>query len=161
MWRSVLWLVLAGLVVLVAAAGFIRLAPDDPRVWHVDPLEAPRTGRPNAWRVAPPGALVQIDAAAPVYALGASDLAQAFDARVQEEPRTTRLAGRPSGLWATYIVRSRHLRFPDYVSVRFLDLADGASTLAIYSRARYGRSDLGVNRARVENWLAALRAFER
>jgi uncharacterized protein (DUF1499 family) len=51
--------------------------------------------------------------------------------------------------------------FPDYVSVRFLDLGDGETGVAVYSRARYGQSDLGVNRARVENWLAALEPYAR
>ena len=31
-----------------------------------------------------------------------------------------------------------------------------ASTLVLYSRSVYGHSDLGVNRARVTAWLAAL-----
>ena len=35
---------------------------------------------------------------------------------------------------------------------------NGQSTLSIYSRSIYGLNDLGVNRARVETWLAALRA---
>jgi uncharacterized protein (DUF1499 family) len=36
--------------------------------------------------------------------------------------------------------------------------AGEGSTLAIYSRSLIGRSDLGVNRARVTRWLAALEA---
>ncbi|MGB0506090.1 MAG: DUF1499 domain-containing protein [Pikeienuella sp.] len=34
--------------------------------------------------------------------------------------------------------------------------ADGGSQLIIYARARYGRKDFGVNRARVLNWLKRL-----
>jgi uncharacterized protein (DUF1499 family) len=32
----------------------------------------------------------------------------------------------------------------------------GRSTLAIYSRSLVGRKDFGVNRARIQRWLAAL-----
>jgi uncharacterized protein (DUF1499 family) len=56
----------------------------------------------------------------------------------------------------TYVQRSRFWGFPDYVSVRAVDLGDGSSALAIFSRSRYGASDLGVNRARVDAWLARL-----
>jgi uncharacterized protein (DUF1499 family) len=33
---------------------------------------------------------------------------------------------------------------------------DGQATLAIYSRSLIGHGDFGVNRARIERWLAAL-----
>jgi uncharacterized protein (DUF1499 family) len=86
----------------------------------------------------------------------AADLAAAFDRIALSAPRTTRLAGSPGDLWTTYVQRSRLWRFPDYISVRAIDLGDGMSALAIYSRSRYGASDLGVNRARVEEWMARL-----
>jgi uncharacterized protein (DUF1499 family) len=72
------------------------------------------------------------------------------------EPLVQRLAGGPGEDWTTYVLRSRVFGFPDYASVRVLDGAAGTSSLAIFARARFGRSDLGVNRARVEKWLAAL-----
>jgi uncharacterized protein (DUF1499 family) len=33
---------------------------------------------------------------------------------------------------------------------------EGGAGLIIWSRARYGRGDFGVNRARVDAWLTAL-----
>ena len=51
--------------------------------------------------------------------------------------------------------RSRFIGFPDYVTVKAVALERGAA-LIVYSRSRYGRSDFGVNRTRVEAWLAAL-----
>ena len=47
-------------------------------------------------------------------------------------------------------------RFPDLVTVEFVALAPDRSSLALYSRARYGRSDFGVNRRRVLRWLSRL-----
>jgi uncharacterized protein (DUF1499 family) len=151
--RALRWAALALLAVAVAGAAYVRLAPDDPTLWHVDPLAASGPAKPNAYRVGPAEG---VDAPAPVYAVPAHELAAAFDAMALSQPRTTRLAGDPEALWATYVQRSLFMRFPDYVSVRFVDQGEGRSTLALFSRARYGRSDLGVNRARVEDWLSAL-----
>lgn len=52
-----------------------------------------------------------------------------------------------------YIATSRHLKFPDLVTVRIIDLGNGRSSLAIYSRAVYGREDFGVNQNRVAAWI--------
>jgi len=48
------------------------------------------------------------------------------------------------------------LRFPDIVTVEFVALDPHRSSVALYSRARYGKLDFGVNRRRVETWLARL-----
>jgi hypothetical protein len=140
--------VLAGLFVLFAL--YVRLAPSDPAVWHADPLTAQGTGRPNEHRLAPPEG--------PSYPMGTGDLAWAFDRMAMAQPRVSRLAGGPEELWTTYVQRSALMGFPDYVSVREIDLGDGRSGFAIWSRSRFGYSDMGVNRARVESWLAALPA---
>ena len=41
------------------------------------------------------------------------------------------------------------------LSVRFLPLDDNSSTLAVYSRSRFGYGDRGVNKGRIKRWLAA------
>lgn len=148
----------AAILAGIAAAVWIRLAPDDPARWHVDPLGVVTSGASNAWRVAPEGMGAPADAVSEVYAMPPAELAAAFDAVALASERTGRLAGSPSELWTTYVQRSRLWGFPDYVSVRAVDLGDGTSALAIYSRSRYGDSDLGVNRSRVEAWLARLRS---
>jgi uncharacterized protein (DUF1499 family) len=160
--RMLGWIAVLGVAVLVGFGLWVRLAPSDPTVWHVDPLSEPGTGKPNAYRVLPEGMGTRpADAAAPVYPVEAAVLAAAFDAHVIAQPRTTLLAGGPDALWATYVQRSRVFGFPDYVSVRFLDLPEGGSTLAIYSRARFGTSDLGVNFARVQDWVGGLQPLAR
>jgi uncharacterized protein (DUF1499 family) len=158
-----MWIAI-GLAVIaaVALAGvlYVRLAPSDPARWHVDPLTAPGTGSPNSWRVLPAGAQGRrADAAAPRFQLPPEALAEAVDTYALSRPRTVRIAGGPDRMWMTYVQRSRWMRFPDYISVRVMPAGAGGSTLAIYSRARFGRSDLGVNRARVEKWLADLDAL--
>ncbi|SES90883.1 DUF1499 domain-containing protein [Oceanicella actignis] len=146
---------LAGLA--LAAALWMRLVPDDPARWHVDPLSVQRTGAPNDFLLAPPGAAAPADGPAPVLAADPAALMAAFDAVALAQPRTRRIAGGPEALHATYVQRSALMGFPDYVSARALPVPGGAA-LAVYSRSRYGRSDLGVNAARVADWLAALRA---
>ncbi|MDQ7081126.1 MAG: DUF1499 domain-containing protein [Paracoccaceae bacterium] len=140
-----------GALALAAAGGvaYVRLAPSDAARWHVDPLTAVKPSSPNAWLLRPQGG----DAQAPVYKVSAADLAADFDRFVLARPRVTRLAGSVQELWITYVVRSRLIGFPDYVSVRFIPLSPDQATLAIFSRARFGYGDGGVNRQRVESWL--------
>jgi uncharacterized protein (DUF1499 family) len=48
------------------------------------------------------------------------------------------------------------LNFPDLVTVQVNAEGADRSTLVIWSRSVYGRSDFGVNRERTLSWLAAL-----
>lgn len=52
--------------------------------------------------------------------------------------------------------RTPLLGFPDTIDVLYVDLPDGRSSLALYSRSKLGYRDLGANRARLERWLAHL-----
>ena len=52
----------------------------------------------------------------------------------------------------TYVTRSALFRFPDYTTVRHRD-----AQIEIYGRLRFGRSDLGVNAARIDRWLERFR----
>ncbi|PTW50121.1 DUF1499 domain-containing protein [Rhodovulum kholense] len=140
-------------IAAVGGAVWFRMVPDDPGVWHVDPLTATKPETPNAALVRPEGG----DRAAPVYALTPEALAEAFDAMALAQPRTSRIAGAPGDLFMTYVQRSALWGFPDYISVRILPEGDGA-TWAAFSRSRYGHSDLGVNAKRLTDWQAALEA---
>lgn len=55
-----------------------------------------------------------------------------------------------------YVQRSLIFRFPDYISVRFIEITPQQSTIALYSQSKYGYSDFGVNKKRVISWLQAL-----
>ncbi|PRX37772.1 Protein of unknown function [Meinhardsimonia xiamenensis] len=136
------------LVAAVALMAYVRLAPSPPGRWHVDPLTAPLPGAGGvALRPGSP------DGQTPVWPVPPAALLAAFAAHVEATtPRITRLAGSPEEGRITWIVRSRVFGFPDYVTVSAFP-ADGGAALAILSRLRFGRSDLGVNRARVKRWL--------
>jgi uncharacterized protein (DUF1499 family) len=121
----------------------------------LDPF-SPTDLRPNRWRVAPPGSGLPADAPSPVFPVTAARLREAWHRLAAEEPRMRPLGG--DGDLLRYVVRTRFLRFPDDVAVRILPLEGGRSTIAIAGAARYGHSDLGVNRRRVTRWLARLAA---
>ncbi len=61
--------------------------------------------------------------------------------------------GRP--MQDRYLQRSRLMSYPDTIDVRFIALGNDTATLAIYSRSQIGRSDFGVNLARIRRWVDA------
>jgi uncharacterized protein (DUF1499 family) len=72
------------------------------------------------------------------------------------QPRVFVAATFPDQLQVHYVVRSALLNFPDLVTVQAVSMGADRSTLVIWSRSVYGRSDFGVNRERTLAWLAAL-----
>jgi uncharacterized protein (DUF1499 family) len=73
------------------------------------------------------------------------------------EPGTSELyCGTDCDRIVRILQHTRLMRFPDTIDIAVLSIGDNQSTLAIYSRSLIGRGDLGVNRARIERWLAAL-----
>ena len=149
----------------LAAAGWmfytVSKVEHDVALWHVDPLTAPQTLKPHSYRMAPPALTnMPVDILSPVYSANPTLMAKAFDDFVMRQSKTIRLAGSPEEGWMTYVQRTPALNFPDYISVKFIDLNGGKSTIAIYSRSRYGYSDQGVNEARVNTWVGTLSSFE-
>ena len=128
-----LWIVLC---LAVVAAGYIRLAPSNPEKWHV-PLEFETDAefRNGARRV--------ID--------GDQTEFDRLDRIIRDEPRSTVLAGSPDDGRVTYVLRTKVVGFPDYATI---ERADGQ--IRILSRSRFGVSDGGLNRTRVERWLQGL-----
>ena len=162
-----IWILFAvGVTLFAGTIAYVRSLSHDVAQWHVDPQTAPDPSTPNWYRVMPGG-----ENAAPVFDVTSAELSAAFDRVVSEQPRVELLqddrlpnttgGDRPAQLIGpvTWVQRSALFGFPDYISVAFLPVGDGQqSTLAIFSRARLGQSDLGVNDKRVTAWLAALEA---
>jgi len=145
-------MVLAALAALAlgAVAVWVRLAPSDAPRWHVDPLTVTARGARNSFLLRDgEGA----DGPALRLNLPPAEVATRLAATAGATPRTRLLAGQ--GDFVTYVTRSALWGFPDYTSIRISP--DGAgSSVAVFARARFGDSDLGVNRARVEDWLRQL-----
>lgn len=144
-----IWWTLLGAFVFFCL--FVRFAPNSAKSWHVDPLTAKLGRKPNQYLSVPNG-----DVPPPVFQVRAQTLAQVFDGVAMAQPRVTRLAGSVEQGWVTYVQRSQLFGYPDFLSVKFIPIDDNASTLAIYARSRFGRSDFGVNHRRVKAWIGAV-----
>jgi uncharacterized protein (DUF1499 family) len=111
----------------------------------------------NAFLACPPGFCAVKDAApSPIFSIPADRLEMYWNEIVAAEPRFTPIETEPRHHGFVYIQRSALFRFPDVITVELVALAPDRSSLAIYSRARYGRSDFGVNRRRVLRWFSRL-----
>lgn len=118
-----------------------------------------RRTAPNDALVCPPGFCPNAvaDAAPPVFDLPVAELRRRLRERLASEPLLVRSADYPDAFEERYVARTRILRFPDTVDVRYIELTRTQSTLALYSRSQIGRYDWGVNRARLDRWIALLR----
>jgi len=163
-----IWIFLASLAlfVLVALAGaFWLMGPE--RVWATlfgpadlgavsfETLE--RRSTPND-ALACPSRLckAETDIMPRAYPVDVPTLRKAFLAAMKTERRLTRIHIDDRTPTDRFVQRSERLRFPDTIVVRYVALDEGGSSIAIYSRSQIGRSDLGVNQARIERWLDKL-----
>lgn len=153
------WLLIGAVALVAAGLIHVRTVAHDPRVWHADPLDPARTGRPNDFLMLPPG-MAGADAESPVFAADKREVMRRLDLIARDERGVSRIAGGVDIAFATYVARSRWVGWPDVVSVKVVPAGDGQVGLAIWSRARFGYSDMGVNEARVRRWAAALEARE-
>ncbi|WP_223274705.1 DUF1499 domain-containing protein [Tateyamaria sp. syn59] len=122
-------------IIVIGVLAFVRLSPTDAAQWHVPVAQTDSQDMASgAIRVmeADPDALARVDAAA------------------RDLPRTRVVAGSVEDGRITYETRSKWIGFPDYTTVEY---ADGL--LKMHARLRFGQSDLGVNRERLERLLVA------
>lgn len=105
----------------------------------------------------PPGYCKAAEAIiSPVFALPYDRLQKFWTEVLGGEPRIVSASADPAMRRFVYIQHSPTFRFPDVITVEFVPLGPDRSSLAIYSRSRYGEHDLGKNRKRVEKWLVLL-----
>ena len=152
-----MWTIYALLAVIIIIVVAIVLSAED-LTRTIDFTTGFKHKKPNQYLVCPQNYCAhKPNRIAPVFNIPAKQLARAFEAMVQKQvPKVSRIDERDGGMQITYLQRSPVLQFPDGITVRFIPLSDKTSTLAIYSRSKYGRKDLGMNPARVILWLEAL-----
>ncbi len=154
----------AAVIAVAALAAFFIVGPD--RIWSLfgpadlGPVNFETLHRrtsPNDSLACPAGACAaKSDVTPPSYAVSAPELQKAFAKVIASEPNVEQVGSDEGGLTARYVQRTKIMRFPDTIVVRFIDLGEGRSTIALYSRSQLGESDFGVNRARIERWLDKL-----
>ena len=132
-----------GVIVFLGVLAFIRLAPSDPAIWHVDlaaPGFDPAVGQvfcitpDNRYGPLADGALARLDAIA------------------LATPRTERLAGSVDAGRITWVTRSALMGYPDYTTAQLMP----GPGLCVFGRQRFGQRDLGVNAARIGRWIQEL-----
>ena len=160
--RMVLGLVVAALIVIALGAGLRlymeRAVEDRPRPGEDISISDLRGPLPqNGFLACPPGyCAVEPGMASPAFSIDAARLAEMWREMLRSESRVLMLSSQPQEQRYVLIQRSALFGFPDVITVAFVPLDPDRSSLAIYSRARYGKLDFGVNRARVERWLSRL-----
>lgn len=116
-------------------------------------LELPRTA--NAVVGAPPGLAPAAQMETPLYPVPPERLFEVLQALAQSFPRTWLMQVWPDRMQGQWVERSATFGFPDLVNAAVVP-REGGSGLLVYSRSLYGWSDFGVNRKRVESWVAGL-----
>ncbi|HBK07582.1 MAG TPA: DUF1499 domain-containing protein [Acetobacteraceae bacterium] len=147
---------IAWLVSLVLPACGFPAAEGLPTPPLMDVTQIVRPASPNTALAAPAGFNPSPDLVTPPYALQADRLFALVLDVATNQPRTYPAARYPDQLQAHYVARSAVFNFPDLIMIQVVPTGPGSSSLIVYSRSVYGQSDLGVNRKRLDTWLAAL-----
>ncbi len=127
---------LAVALLLLFGLGYVRLAPINLAHWHQPVPHAQSTDfSSGAVRVIP----------------GDAEVMQQVDAVLRALPRTQVLAGSVEAGRITYVTRSAVFGFPDMTTVEAWD-----GQIRMFARLRFGVSDLGVNRERLERVITML-----
>lgn len=135
---TVFWIAVA---VFVGLQAYVRLAPTDPQGWTIDDTSDPAGayGSARGYKVVVPTG-------------GDTDgFLAAFDREMMAQPRTRKLATVQGQ--KIYITRSLLWGFPDYTTVA---VSTDQSRATIFSRLRFGQSDMGVNKKRLQQVLEGL-----
>jgi uncharacterized protein (DUF1499 family) len=147
---------LAWLISLALPACGFPAAEGLPTPPVMDIAHIARPASPNTALGAPSGFSPAPDIVTPAYRVPADMLFALAQDVAAEQPRTFKAALYPDQLQAHYVARSAVFNFPDLITVQVRQETPDTSDLIIWSRSVYGEGDFGVNRKRVQAWLAAL-----
>ncbi|MBV8458425.1 MAG: DUF1499 domain-containing protein [Acetobacteraceae bacterium] len=115
-----------------------------------------RPSKPNTALAAPAGYSPKPDIVTPVYPVSPTELSAIVQRVAGAQPATFKLGEDESALEQGWVARSLIFNFPDVIWAHIRPAETGNSELLLYSRSIYGHSDFGVNRHRVDTWLAAV-----
>jgi uncharacterized protein (DUF1499 family) len=141
-------LLLALLLPACRGTGAEGLPPPEP----IDMAGLTRPATPNTALAAPAGFAPAPDIATRRYAVPPDRLFAAIRGVALSQPRTVLHAAFDERRQAHFVARSALMNYPDLIAVQVTP----ESELILWSRSVYGRSDFGVNRARLAAWLDAL-----
>lgn len=146
--RRIVGLLVIAVFALIQVGLRFGLSHDADRL-HVDPVEVSAPDSNNFDLIVPPDA--------PIFDVPAERTAEAVGTIMGSLARTEQIAATENPALSTWVTSSLIWAFPDYTSIRVVELDDQTSTIALYSRSRFGQSDFGVN---ADRNLAILEALE-
>jgi len=141
-----------GLVLPACAASGAAGVPD---AASLDFAHLQRPASPNTALAAPEGLGPAPDTISSRFDVPPALLYRALRRVANGQGRTFQQARFDGDNQAAYVARSAFWNFPDLIQVAAVPDGTGSRPV-IYSRSLYGRYDFGVNRKRVEAWLAQL-----
>ncbi|MEP3247180.1 MAG: DUF1499 domain-containing protein [Sneathiella sp.] len=95
----------------------------------------------------------------PVFNVPVDRLQSTWKAMLAEQPNIEILRTSADSNSQDLVQRTRLVRYPDIVSVEFSKISETQSTLSVYSRSIYGRSDFGANKTRIDAWISRLKVL--
>lgn len=142
------WSIVLFIITIIAMMLYIRFAPSSVAKWHVAPNIATSSGKPNEYQL--------VGNKAVTFDLSASNLSKIVHEYVENQPNITKLEETPEKGLLTFIQRSKIMGYPDYITISILPISENQAQLEILSRSRFGYSDLGTNRKRVDMWVMGI-----
>ncbi len=150
------FLTVACLLVLVSMlTGCSKTNMDIPKPVDFNKLTIGHT-KPNFYLMCPKS-ICSIDSdISPTFETDANTLYQAVANVVKNKARVKITSQDDKKYQLAYIQTSRFFNFPDYIDIQVFPVNNNQSTLAIFSRSRYGYYDFGVNKKRVADIIKEL-----
>ena len=113
--------------------------------------------RPNQYLVCPQNYCPDTpNEISPQYPVSVKELETLLDEALKPEQRLIKIQTTGNEDLAVYQQSSAFFKFPDRITIKFIPIDETHSTLAVYSRAKYGRRDFDVNKLRVKRWFKRL-----
>ncbi|MGB7433380.1 MAG: DUF1499 domain-containing protein [Ahrensia sp.] len=158
-------LAVMAVAIIIAASTFVLFGRE--RTWTaiagpadlgaLDLTTVERTQKPHDALLCSQGLCdaVTVDQTLSTYDVSPAELIAALDAAATTVTHhVQRVDDGTDATKARYVARSNLMRFPDTIWLQAVTMDDGRTGLIAYARAQLGYSDLGVNKARLEGWIA-------
>ncbi|MBL4907962.1 MAG: DUF1499 domain-containing protein [Sneathiella sp.] len=115
------------------------------------------TSKPNQYLLCPENyCAAKTNTTSPLFDLSIKELQKVWAEMMSAQQNVHPLPNINDINQIDYVQRTKLMRYPDIITVSFIEQPENKSTLAIYSRSIYGGSDFGANKKRIEQWMKKL-----
>ena len=134
---------------MIIALSYIRFSKPNKSLWHIDPESISRNDLRNSYLSNSKNNNNH------QYLLSTNRLYLLLN-EIMLEDNCKKVFGNIEENLITYVCRSKVFGFPDYISLSFYSLDEERTSLAIFSRSRFGVYDFGKNKNRIVRWVGKL-----